>query len=569
MLKCLLLILVLNVASFSAQKNTLTPFSRQAILSPVSLNYSLELYKKINIGNAYLARDSLKDYIHLSTVSNKPIDYHTSRPILDINNIWLDTIEIKGYQGEQFIKELYHYTFLNPGKDLLEVSEWELPNSSAYYQNAYKIELDTLYGKLISNEMTNKPIEDYIAPFFMKNYEVSNNEYRQFVYWVRDSIARRLLGEELGYEKWSIETYDSQGNVLDQEDWNLDWEPKINWEKSLENVEQFPVLAQMFLSPNDRFYDRIEIDSRKLMFEYETEDGIRNVLNIYPDTLVWTKGFIDPDMELSTNMYFWHPAYDNYSVVGISYEQAIAFCHWKTRYIRKYFKENGIKFKPTIQLPSIIQWEYASRKQLEKLGSSLKSPFSWETNLLLDEFYSFPQIAEGNTETIRENFQVNWESYPNDTLKMLRRLSGLLSNTTLSECQEPYQFRFFEAHTEALSEEKIKQNDILNIQNLGSNVSEWLLETYQDNWKSQFYKRMELLMTTPGMDATIQALKEEYFNKYNHENGALVIGANWFDFRDEFRKGHTTESQMVKTFPDKTKSFATVGFRYVIVLEEL
>ena len=32
-----------------------------------------------------------------------------------------------------------------------------------------------------------------VQAFYMDNTEISNNEYRQFVYWVRDSIAREIL----------------------------------------------------------------------------------------------------------------------------------------------------------------------------------------------------------------------------------------------------------------------------------------------------------------------------------------------------------------------------------------
>ena len=32
-----------------------------------------------------------------------------------------------------------------------------------------------------------------VDAFWMDNTEITNNEYRQFVHWVRDSIARRLL----------------------------------------------------------------------------------------------------------------------------------------------------------------------------------------------------------------------------------------------------------------------------------------------------------------------------------------------------------------------------------------
>ena len=35
-----------------------------------------------------------------------------------------------------------------------------------------------------------------VAAFYMDQTEITNNEYRQFVMWVKDSIARRILGEE-------------------------------------------------------------------------------------------------------------------------------------------------------------------------------------------------------------------------------------------------------------------------------------------------------------------------------------------------------------------------------------
>ena len=34
-----------------------------------------------------------------------------------------------------------------------------------------------------------------VSAFWMDETEITNNEYRQFVYWVRDSIAHTLLGD--------------------------------------------------------------------------------------------------------------------------------------------------------------------------------------------------------------------------------------------------------------------------------------------------------------------------------------------------------------------------------------
>ena len=38
------------------------------------------------------------------------------------------------------------------------------------------------------------------------------------------------------------------------------------------------------------------------------------------------------------NDYFWHDAYSEYPVVGVSWEQAKAFAHWRTMYKNKYQK---------------------------------------------------------------------------------------------------------------------------------------------------------------------------------------------------------------------------------------
>ena len=44
-----------------------------------------------------------------------------------------------------------------------------------------------------------------IGAFYMDQTEITNNEYRQFVFWVKDSIARRILGAEFP-EEFLVET---------------------------------------------------------------------------------------------------------------------------------------------------------------------------------------------------------------------------------------------------------------------------------------------------------------------------------------------------------------------------
>lgn len=57
---------------------------------------------------------------------------------------------------------------------------------------------------------------------------------------------------------------------------------------------------------------------------------------LLPDTTVWrAKGI---SSEVLVELYFRHPFYSHYPVVGISYEQANHFCNWLTE---KYLLENN------------------------------------------------------------------------------------------------------------------------------------------------------------------------------------------------------------------------------------
>ncbi len=48
----------------------------------------------------------------------------------------------------------------------------------------------------------------------MDETEITNNEYRQFVHWVRDSIARDLLGQ-VNPDAYLIEENKKTGEVYD------------------------------------------------------------------------------------------------------------------------------------------------------------------------------------------------------------------------------------------------------------------------------------------------------------------------------------------------------------------
>ncbi len=213
-----------------------------------------------------------------------------------------------------------------------------------------------------------------IPAFYMDNTEITNNEYRQFVYWVRDSLAHRLIGGDHLIE---------EGEYGER----INWRMKIKWDDE-ENEE---TLAELFLPETERFYRRKEIDTRKLNFEYywidlktaaqrdSREQGMtdrsvfikKDVINVYPDTLAWIHDYAYSYHDPMTQMYFWHPAYDDYPVVGVSWKQARAFCIWRTQLMNSYLAENGNSFVQDFRLPTESEWEYAARGGLEN------SPYPW------------------------------------------------------------------------------------------------------------------------------------------------------------------------------------------------
>jgi len=213
-----------------------------------------------------------------------------------------------------------------------------------------------------------------IHAFYMDDTEITNNEYRQFVNWVRDSLAHRLLGGDHLVE---------EGEYGER----INWGEKIGWDDE-ENVD---VLSELFLPENERFYKRKEIDTRKLKFVYSwidlhdaarksmREQGMKDrsyfikydTISVYPDTLAFIHDFTYSFNEPMTQMYFWHPAYDDYPVVGVNWKQAKSFCIWRTQLMNSYLSAEGGSIVQDFRLPTESEWEYAAR------GGNDLAPYPW------------------------------------------------------------------------------------------------------------------------------------------------------------------------------------------------
>lgn len=229
-----------------------------------------------------------------------------------------------------------------------------------------------------------------VDAFWMDNTEITNNEYRQFVFWVRDSIARTLLSVQ--FPEFLV-TEDRRGNPINPP--ILNWEEKIEWNNSEVTIE----LEELYIPEDERFYNFKEVDPRKLFYDYwwidfnqaakrtnsynyesqeyngtvtDTQGNaiaienrssfiFRGRVNIYPDTLCWIRDFTYSYNEPLATRYFSHPAFDDYPVVGVAWKQAKAFCHWRTKLYNTYSNINGEATTQDFRLPTEAEWEFAAR----------------------------------------------------------------------------------------------------------------------------------------------------------------------------------------------------------------
>lgn len=239
-----------------------------------------------------------------------------------------------------------------------------------------------------------------VSAFFMDETEITNNEYREFVYWVRDSIVRTLLGEVLP-ETYLISENPKTGEVYDPP--HINWKEKIDWHSDNQDIRD--ALEEIYLPENERYFGKKEIDTRKLFYEYfwidlqaaarkefkEDADyrnaglanrpqGLRDrsvyvrreKINVYPDTLAWIHDYSYSFNDPLTEKYFWHTAYDNYPVVGVNWNQAKAFCVWRTEKLNKYLSSKKGKITLSeFRLPTEAEWEWAAR------GGNQLNPYPW------------------------------------------------------------------------------------------------------------------------------------------------------------------------------------------------
>ena len=247
-----------------------------------------------------------------------------------------------------------------------------------------------------------------VRPYYMDETEITNNEYKEFVFWVRDSITRTVLAKaaedqsligqtatgapatSTGIEAFAYADSDTartayqkyQENKVTRE--NL---RPLNWDVDLFALKESPdeyyveAIDSLYIEQEDAVAGIRTFKTEYIKYyysEFDLQKAARKGANrkdykikveplpIYPDTTVWIKDFNYSYNDPMHQDYFRHQAYGDYPVVGVKWDQAKAFCHWRTKKKNDYLRgKKNAAAVPVFRLPTEAEWEYAARGGLQ------------------------------------------------------------------------------------------------------------------------------------------------------------------------------------------------------------
>ncbi|MDO4671685.1 SUMF1/EgtB/PvdO family nonheme iron enzyme [Falsiporphyromonas endometrii] len=390
-----------------------------------------------------------------------------------------------------------------------------------------------------------------VDAFWMDRTEITNAQYRQFVYYVRDSIIRERLADPAygGMEEYKI-TEDKYGDPVPP---HLDWSrPLPNLKKATEEEIRAmnsvyytnPVTHQKKLDPDQMLYKYEVYDYRSAALRrHQLKAALRNlntdikvdpnqqvliskdtayiddngriinetitrplsseydflntyIVPIYPDETCWINDFPNAQNDSYMKLYFNHPGYDDYPVVGITWEQAQAFCAWRSAYFKKGLNLPEGQIVEDFRLPTEAEWEYAARA-----GNS-NSKYPWSS----DDLRSGKGCFLGN-------FKPGEGDYTSDGHLITARVGSYSPND-------------------------------FGLYDMAGNVAEWTSSIYTESGLKQFND------INPELDYKAD-VKDPYFMKRK-----VVRGGSWKDVSRYIRS--TTRSSEYQNVP---RSY--IGFRCV------
>lgn len=213
----------------------------------------------------------------------------------------------------------------------------------------------------------NAPMGDVsIDDFLMDRTEVTNSQYRSFVNDVVDSIvSERMKDPEYGGNREQAlgslyvtnpvtgeKTLDARQVTYRYETYDYTEAVKARYRED-----------GMWISKDTAYIDKDGRVVNRTIRRPKTGDwDFLNTYIIYilPDTACWVNDFPNSSNVVYARYYFSHPGYGDYPVVGVTWEQANAYCAWRTQRMKRILGAAYGDEQP-FRLPTEAEWEYAAR----------------------------------------------------------------------------------------------------------------------------------------------------------------------------------------------------------------
>lgn len=256
-----------------------------------------------------------------------------------------------------------------------------------------------------------------VSDFYLSDHEVTNGEYREFVKWVRDSVAMTMLAQK-------------------DPSWYKNKERRtLNWDRRAEIWSRDSAQFASLLEGKNKANNKIRTE--KLIYTWVTDTSVTHI-HVYPDTQALIQYSPYLLRNEGTRYYFSHPAFNDFPVVGVTWQQAMAYCHWLTWQVEQAYppsppdtKRIGENATAEFRLPTEAEWEYAAFSVLA--NSKFENVYDrriypWDGTAITDEKNSylcnFGDIVDENGVRVKHSYDdgalmpAKVKSYPPNDFKL-------------------------------------------------------------------------------------------------------------------------------------------------------